>query len=134
MEQIDFRARRTSIRLAFADHMNRFVAGDRAPSAPKRTEMLAGANPAFDGPVILFENIIKVLHRSMPAILLQSTLGFELHNCRWITGVLVGIDDPRHSMALPSQSFAQKALSRRCIAFGREQEVDRRTVGVHCAI
>jgi hypothetical protein len=30
--------------------------------------MLAGADPAFDGPVILFENIIEVLHRSMPAI------------------------------------------------------------------
>jgi hypothetical protein len=29
--------------------------------------MLACAHPAFDGSVILFQNIIKVLHRSMPA-------------------------------------------------------------------
>jgi len=29
-----------------------------------------------DNPVILFQNIIEVLHRSMPAILFQSLLGF----------------------------------------------------------
>jgi hypothetical protein len=56
--------------------MNRFIAGDRAPGCPKGPEMLACAHPAFDGPVILFQNIIEVLYRSMPAILLQSLLGF----------------------------------------------------------
>jgi hypothetical protein len=39
-----------------------------------------GERPTGYGPVILFENIIEVLHRSMPAILLQSAFGFELHN------------------------------------------------------
>src|SRR5260370_29030187 len=48
--------------------------------------MLACAHPAFDGPVILFQNIIEVLHRSMPAILLQSTRGFEPLDGWWITG------------------------------------------------
>ena len=57
--------------------------------------MLACAHSAFDGPVILFQNIIEVLHRSMLAILLQNLPGFELRNCHWITGVLVGVDDPR---------------------------------------
>jgi hypothetical protein len=45
MEQTDLRTRRTAARLAFADHMNRFIAGDRAPGSPKRTEALAGVNP-----------------------------------------------------------------------------------------
>jgi hypothetical protein len=36
--------------LAFADHMDRLIADNCAPSAPKRTEMLAGADPAFDAP------------------------------------------------------------------------------------
>src|SRR5271170_6602219 len=110
--------------------MNRLVAGDRTPSAPKRTEMLAGADPAFDGPVILFENIIEVLHRSMPAILLQSIFGFELHNRRRITGVLVGADDPRRRMVRSAQRFGEEAFGRRCIAFSRKKEVDRRTGGV----
>jgi hypothetical protein len=34
-------------------------------------------------------------------------------------------------MVLSAQFFAQKALGGRCIAFGREQEVDRRTLGIH---
>ena len=45
--------------------------------------------------------------------------------------MLVCVDDPRRGMVLPAQGFGQKALGRRCIAFGREKEVDRRTAGVH---
>jgi hypothetical protein len=36
MEQTDARCRRTSRSLAFADHMDRFVAGERAPSEHAR--------------------------------------------------------------------------------------------------
>ncbi len=35
MEQTDARCRRTSRSLAFGDHMDRFVAGERAPSGTK---------------------------------------------------------------------------------------------------
>jgi len=51
MEQTD---RRTPARLAFADHMNRFIAGDRAPSSPEGAKMLTRADPALDRPMILF--------------------------------------------------------------------------------
>ena len=70
--------------------MDRFVAGDRPPSSPKRSKMLACVDPAFDRAVVLFQDVVKILHRSMPAILLQSLLGFESHDSRWITGVLRG--------------------------------------------
>ena len=130
VEQTDFRARRTSIRLAFAEHMNCFVTGDRAPSSPERAKMLACAYPALDRPMILFQNVVEILHRSMPAILLQSLLGFEPHDGRWITGVLVGVDYARRRIVFSAQGFAEKALSRCCVAFSREKEVDRRTAGV----
>ena len=93
--------------------------------------MLACTHPAFDGPVILFQDVIKILHRSMSTLLFQNTAGFELNDGWRISSVLVGVDDPRHGMVLPAQGFGQKALGRRCIAFGREKEVDRRTGGVH---
>jgi hypothetical protein len=32
VQYTDLRTRRTPVRLAFANHMNRFVAGDRAPA------------------------------------------------------------------------------------------------------
>ena len=84
--------------------------------------MLTGADPAFDGPVILFQHIIEVLNRSMPAILLQSLLGFEPHDGRWITGVLVGVDNPRRRMVLSAQGLREKALSRCCVAFRPAEE------------
>ena len=93
--------------------------------------MLAGTHPAFDGPVILFQDVIKILHRSMSTLLFQNTVGFELNDGWRISSVLVGVDDPRRGMVLPAQGFGQKALGRRCIAFGREKEVDRRTGRVH---
>jgi hypothetical protein len=66
----------------------------------------------------------------MPAILLQSLLGFESHDRGWLTGVLVGVDDPRRRMVHSAQRFDEEALSRCCVAFSRQKEVDRRTGGV----
>jgi hypothetical protein len=83
--------------------------------------MLACAHPAFDGPVILFQNIIEVLHRSMPAILLQSLLGFKPHDGRRITGMLVGVDANRYGIethqmvekSLLSKKRSKKVLTKR---------------------
>ena len=96
--------------------------------------MLTPAGPAFDGPVILFQDVIEILHRSMSAVLFQCTFDFELRNRRRITGVLVGVDDPRRRMVRSAQGFGKKALRRCCVAFGRQKEVDRRTVGVHSPV
>src|SRR5262245_52308246 len=70
--------------------------------------MLARTHPAFHGPVILLQDVVKVLHRSMSAVLLQSALGFELHDGRRVSCVLVGVDDPRCRMVLTAQGFGQK--------------------------
>ena len=77
MHQNNPPTRSTLASLAFADHMDRLVAGDRTPSSPKRAKMLAGVNPALDRPVILFKDIVEVLHRSMSAVPLQSSLGHD---------------------------------------------------------
>jgi hypothetical protein len=60
MDQTDPSRRRTSARLAFADHVDYLVAGQRAPGSPKRTETLAGVNPPLDGPMFLLQDIIEV--------------------------------------------------------------------------
>src|ERR1700737_2101582 len=65
--------------------------------------MLACAYPALDLPMMRFQDVVEILHRSMPAVLLQSVLGFEPHDGRWITGVLVGVDDPPRRMDLSAQ-------------------------------
>jgi hypothetical protein len=69
MEQTDLRTRRTPARLAFADHMYRLVPGNRAPSSPEGAEMLTRVDPSLYRSMILFQYIVKILHRSMLAVL-----------------------------------------------------------------
>src|SRR5208337_2805998 len=130
----DLRTRRTPVRLAFADHVNRFVARDRAPSSPEGAKMLTRTDTALGRPMILFQDIVEILHRSMSTVLLQNTGGFEFNDGWRVSGMLVGIDYPRRGMVLPAQGFGQKALSRCCVAFSREKEVDRRTGGVNSPV
>ena len=73
--------------------------------------MLACTHPAFDGPVVLFQDVIKILHRSMSTLLFQNTAGFELNDGGWISGVLVGIDDPRRVMVFPAQGFGKRSVA-----------------------
>ena len=63
----------------------------------------------------------------MSTVLLQNTGGFELNDGWRISSVLVGIDYTWRGMVLPVQGFGQKPLSRGCVAFSRQKEVDRRT-------
>src|SRR5271165_1067684 len=85
--------------------MDRFVAGDCAPSCPEGAKMLACTHPAFDGPMILFQDVIKILHGAMLAVLLQNTLLFEPYNRRRVRGMLVGVDDSRRRMIRFAQRF-----------------------------
>jgi hypothetical protein len=58
----------------------------------------------------------------------------RLGNGRPISSVLVGIDYPWRRMVLPAQGFGQKALSRYCIVFSRQKQVDRRPGEVHSRV
>ena len=60
----------------------------------------------------------------MSTVLLQNALGFELYDGRRVSGVLVGVDDPRSEVVLLTQGFAQKALGGHGVAPGRKKEVD----------
>jgi hypothetical protein len=42
-----------------------FGALTRSPSCPEFSEALLGVHSTFDGSMILFENVIQVLHRSV---------------------------------------------------------------------
>ena len=79
--------------------MDRLVAGDRAPSSPEGAEMLTRVDPTLDRPMILFQYIVEILHRSMSTVLLQSALGFELYDGWRVSGVLESIENnPLHRL------------------------------------
>ena len=70
--------------------------------------MLARVDPTLDRPVILFQDVIEILHGAVLAIVGQIACGLEHGNGGWISGVLVGVDDPRRGMV-----FTHKALVRK---------------------
>jgi hypothetical protein len=72
----DLRTRHT-FALAFADHVDRLVASDCAPGSPEGTKMLACFDPPLDRPMILFQNIVEVLHRYNGSIIGQGLGLFE---------------------------------------------------------
>ena len=88
--------------------------------------MLTRVDPSLDRAVVLFQDIIQVRHRPMPAILGESALGFEPHDRRRVRAVTVGVDDTRHGMVLPPQRFGQEAL-----CCGREEKVEGRAGRIH---
>ena len=73
--------------------------------------MLTCVNPTLDRPVILFQDVIKILNRSVLTALLQNAISFELNDGWWISSVLVGIDYPRCRMARSAQSFCRVFFS-----------------------
>ncbi len=135
----------STLRLAFADHVHGLIAGNCAPSAPKRSEMLTRVDPSLDRAVVLFQDVIKVLHRSMSTVLFQNTVGFELNDICFdiFLGLLillaVAFCPPATAReqngwqvdSLRADPSASKPLGRRCIALGRKKEVDGRPSGIH---
>src|SRR5258708_2442494 len=48
--------------LPLPNRLHRFVTLDRAVGSPERAEALARSHPPLDGPMILLQHVIKVLH------------------------------------------------------------------------
>src|SRR5271165_6096886 len=57
--------------LSLPDHVDCFVALNRSPSRLEFSEALLGIHATFDGSMILFENVVQVLHRSMSTAIAQ---------------------------------------------------------------
>src|SRR3984957_11661384 len=57
--------------LPLPDHMNRFVTLYRSPGRLEFSEALLGVHSTFDGSMILFENVVQVLHGSVPTARLR---------------------------------------------------------------
>ena len=57
--------------LPLPDHVKRFVALNRSPGRPKFSNALLGLHSTFDGSMILFQNVVQVLHGSVSTALAQ---------------------------------------------------------------
>src|SRR6516162_6008805 len=66
--------------LPLPDHMNCFVALNRSPCRLEFSEALLGIHSTFDGSVILFENVVQVLHRSVSTAVAQRSFLLTVRN------------------------------------------------------
>src|SRR5215469_5935376 len=57
--------------LPLPDHVDRFVALNRSPSRLEFSEALLAIHSTFDGSMVLFENVVQVLHRSVSTAVAQ---------------------------------------------------------------
>ena len=74
--------------------------------------MLTCVDPSLDRAVVLFQNIIQVRHRPVPAVPLKGAFGFESRDRGRVRAVTVGVDDSRRRMVCSAERFGQKALGR----------------------
>src|ERR1035437_6323120 len=51
--------------LPLPDHVDCFVALNRSPRRLEFSEALLGVHSTFDGSMILFENVVQILHRTV---------------------------------------------------------------------
>jgi hypothetical protein len=60
--------------LPLPDHVDCFIALNRSPSCLKFSEALLGVHSTFDGSMILFENVVQILHGSVSTAVAQRPL------------------------------------------------------------
>src|ERR1022692_383566 len=57
--------------LSLPDHVNRFVTLNRSPRRLEFSEALLGLHSTFNGSMVLFQNVVQVLHGSVSTALAQ---------------------------------------------------------------
>src|ERR1035437_1608054 len=99
-------------------------------AALELTKALLGLHSSFDRSMILLQDVVQVLDRSMSAAAAQDSFLFHCCNRRAVEAGLISIDDAGLGVRWIAESLAKQAFGRRSIAQRRQQEVDSGTGGI----
>ena len=80
-------------RLPLADHVHRLVTFNRSPSCSELAKALLGLRSSFDRSMILLQDVVQILDRSMSAAAAQGSFLFDSGNRRAVEAGLIGVDD-----------------------------------------
>src|ERR1035437_2352892 len=117
-------------RLPLPDHVHRLVSLNRSPGCLELTKALLGLHASFDRSMILLQDVVQVLDRSMSAAAAQGSFLFHCCNRRAVEAGLISIDDAGLGVRWIAEGLAKQAFGRRRIAQRRQQEVDSGTGGI----
>jgi len=87
-----------------------FVALNRLPSCPEFSEALLGVHATFDGSMILFKNVVQVLHGSVSTALAQRPFLLTIGDRGAVYRRQVGVDHSRLAMGWIAERLAKQAL------------------------
>jgi len=80
-------------RLPLVDHVHGFVSRNRSPCCSELAKALLGPHSSFDRSMILLQDVVQILDRSMPAAPVQGSFLFQCGNRRAVEAGLIGVDD-----------------------------------------
>ena len=105
------------------------VSGQRSPCGVGRAKALLGLHAALDPSMVLLEDVVQILNRSIASAPPQDSFGLHFGDRRTIEAGLIGANEARLRMRGIAQRLVEQALghaeSRKC----RHQEIDRRARG-----
>src|SRR5664280_189151 len=96
--------------LPLPDHVDCFVALNRSPSRLEFSEALLGVHSTFDGSMILFENVVQVLHRSVSTAGAQRPFLLSVADRGAVNRCYVGVDHSRLGMGSIAERLAKQPL------------------------
>src|SRR5271169_6876659 len=96
--------------LPLPDHVDCFAALNRSPSRLEFSETLLGLHATFDGSLILFENDVQVLHRSVSTALAQRPFLLTVGDRGAVNRRQVRVDHSRLRMGSIAERLAKQAL------------------------
>src|ERR1035441_7925932 len=96
--------------LPLPDHVDCFVALNRSPSCLEFSEALLGVHSTFDGSMILFQNVVQVLHRSVSTAVARRPFLLSVGDRGAVNRRQVGVDHSRLGMGSIAERLAKQPL------------------------
>ena len=93
--------------LPFPDHVHGFVALNRSPRRLEFSKALLGVDAAFDRSVILLQDIVQVLHRSVPTATAKNSFLLYVGDGRAVKRRPIRVDDARLRMGRMAERLAK---------------------------
>src|SRR5713101_787146 len=116
--------------LPLPDHVHGFVALNRSPRRLEFSKALLGVDAAFDRSVILLQDIVQVLHRSVPTAAAKDSFLLYAGDGRAVDRRPIRVDDARLRMGRMAERLAKQAFGGVGVAQPRKQEINRGSGGI----
>ena len=94
-------------RLPLADHVYSLVSRNRSQSCLELAKALLGLHSSFDRAMILLQDVVQILDRSMPAAAAQGAFRFHCGKRRAVEAGLISVDDPGLGMRWIAERLAE---------------------------